>query len=266
MLFASLFRLPTLGLLAVLVALLLAVLELGRRLGVRDRATHDVDSRAHAGVLEAGLIGLVALQLGFAFSLAASHFVVNRDLVAEEANAVDTAYRRSDIAGEPERGALREALRRYLDTRITYYAQGIDEQIRQAVDADSRAIHAELWQHAAAAAARAPTCTTALLVQAVNRVIELHESRTDAARNHVPIAVLWLLVAMSAAVVGLSGYVSGLANREQVVPSLLMLGLFALVVVVIVDLDRPLRALTHGGQESLLQVRRTMDPAPASPR
>ena len=47
-------------------------------------------------------------------------------------------------------------------------------------------------------------------------------------------------------------------------PAVLMLVLVASVLVVIVDLDRPLRGLSHGGQPSLQQVRRMMEAGPAS--
>jgi hypothetical protein len=252
------FGLPLAALLLLLLALMFAALELGRRLGGRDRPRHDADSRSQASGLHAGLVGLLALLLGFAFSLSASHFVLNRDFVAQEATALDTAYRRADLASEPERGALRLALRQYVDGRLAYYSGAFDAVRLRALDEQSRMLHAQLWQRAAAAAARAPTCTTALLVQAVNTVIELHETRLDAARNHIPYVVLWLLVAMSVAAASVTGYIAGLGNRTHVGPALMMLALVALVLVVIVDLDRPLRGLVHGGQESLVEVRRTM--------
>jgi hypothetical protein len=47
-------------------------------------------------------------------------------------------------------------------------------------------------------------------------------------------------------------------------PAVLILVLVASVLVVIVDLDRPLRGLAHGGQPSLLEVRRMMGGGPAS--
>lgn len=254
----SVFRLPLAVLMAVLVGIMLATLEVGRWFGGRAKESYDVDSRSYASGLHTAILGLLALLLGFAFSLAASHFVLNRDLVAEEANAIDTAFRRADIAADPQRGTLKELLRRYLETRIAYYSVGIDEPKRRAVDEESLALQGQMWRQAAEAADRTPTCTTALLVHAVNRVIEMHETRADAARNHIPMLVLWLLVSMSAAVTGLTGYVASFGNGRHRSPTAIMVVLIALVLVVIVDLDRPMRGLIHGGQPSLFKLRRIM--------
>jgi len=96
----------------------------------------------------------------------------------------------------------------------------------------------------------------------VNRVIELHEMRADAARNHVPFQVLWMLAMIAMAALGLTGYVSALGTPRYPAHALVMLGLVALVIVVIVSLDRPMLGFVHGGQQSLLDLRRTIGRAP----
>src|SRR5262249_53478407 len=92
----------------------------------------------------------------------------------------------------------------------------------------------------------------------VNRVLELHETRTDAARNHIPLVVMWLLVGMSAAVAGLTGYVSAVSIGKHRWPTGIVMVLIGLVLVVIVDLDRPMRSLIHDGQRSLYKLRQIM--------
>jgi hypothetical protein len=258
MVLGAVFRLPLGVLLALLLGIMLLTLELGLWRGTRAREGYDDRARSYASGLHAALLGFLALLLGFAFSLSASHFVTNRDLVAEEANAVDTAFRRADLAPDPERGAIKASLRRYAETRIAYYGEGIDEARRRTIDDESLTLQDDLWRRTAAVAERAPTCPVATLVQAINRVIEIHETRADAARNHVPPAVMWLLVVMSAAATGLTGYVSAFGNRHHAAPTAVVLVVIGLVLVAIVDLDRPLRALVHGGQPGLLKLRRLM--------
>jgi hypothetical protein len=254
----SVFRWPLPALWALFAGIMVAALEVGRLLGTRAGAKIDAEARTYASGLQAAILGLLALLLGFAFSLSASHFVANRDLVTEEANVIDTAFRRAALAVEPQRSALKAQLRRYLETRIAYYTPGLDPPGRQRIDEASYSLQEDLWRTTAAAADRSSTCLTALLVYAVNRVIEMHETRVDAARNHIPRIVMWLLLSMAAAGTALTGYVSVLGRGRQRSPTAIIVVLIALVLVAIVDLDRPIRGLIHGGQPSLLKLRRVM--------
>jgi hypothetical protein len=259
------FRWPLPALLAFFAGIMVAALEVGRLLGARVRASSDADARTYATGLQTAILGLLALLLGFAFSLSASHFVANRDLVTAEANVIETAFRRAELVDEPQRSALKKQLRSYLETRIAYYAPDLDAPRREYIDEKSLAIQEHLWRTTAAAAERSPTYMTALLVDAVNRVIEMHETRVDAARNHIPRVVMWLLLGMAAAGTALTGYVSAFGSGRHRSPTAIIVVLIALVLVAIVDLDRPIRGLTHGGQPSLLKLRGVMA-ASASPR
>jgi hypothetical protein len=254
----DIFRWPLPALLALFTGILVVALEVGRLLGARARASADAETRSYATGVQTAILGLLALLLGFAFSLSASHFVANRDLVTEEANAIDTAFRRADLAAEPQRSSLKQQLRRYLETRIAYYTPDLDAPGRLRIDEESYAIQEDLWRTTRAAAERSPTYMTALLVYAINRVIEMHETRVDAARNHIPRVVMWLLLSMAGAGTALTGYVSVYGRGRHRSPTAIIVVLIALVLVAIVDLDRPIRGLTHGGQPSLIKLRRVM--------
>jgi hypothetical protein len=244
--------------LVALFAAMLATWEIGRRIGIRERARSDEDARTHASGLLGALLGLLALLLGFTFSMAAQRFETNREMVAHEANAIGTAYLRTDLAAEPERLALKSLIRRYVDTRVHFYESKIDLVKRNAVTAESRRLQDEMWRRTMVTAASAPTPTTALLVEAVNELIDEQGLRLQAARNHVPPTILWLLAFMSAIATGLMGFVSGFGNRRHRAPTVVVIGLIALVIVVIVDLDRPTRGFIRGGQDALLDLQRSL--------
>jgi hypothetical protein len=241
-----------------LFAAMLATWDIGRRIGIRERERSDEDARTHVSGLLGALLGLLALLLGFTFSMAAQRFETNREMVAHEANAIATAYRRADMAAEPERLALKNLIRRYVDARVHLYEAKIDLVKRNAITAESRRLQDEMWQQAMVTAARAPTSTTALLVEGVNQLIDEQELRLQAVRNHVPPTILWLLMLMSAIATGLMGFVSGFGNRRHRAPTIVVIGLIALVIVVIVDLDRPTRGFIRGGQDALLDLQRAV--------
>jgi hypothetical protein len=255
-----LYRVPLTVIFLGLFGLMLATWVVGRRLGVSARANVDDDSRTHAGGLHAAMLGLLALLLGFTFSMAAQRFEVNRDRAAEEASVIETAYLRADLTDAPTRLAMKDLIRRYVDTRIAFYEAKVDFRKRDAIDVESRRLQEELWKLAVASAARAPTPPMAEVVDGVNRMFDLYELRQHALRNHVPATILWLLVIMAAASTALTGYVAGFGNRRHPTATAVVLLLIALVIVVIVDLDRPTRGLIRGGQESLIDLRRSLRP------
>jgi hypothetical protein len=258
------FRLPITIIFLVVLGAMFATVALGRRMGERDRKDCDDDSRTHATGLQAAVLGLLALLLGFTFSAAALRYDSNRDIVVAEANAIKTAYLRADLAVEPERTALRAILERYVDLRVAFYQVGVDARQRASVDAESERLQARMWAQAMTSAARSTSYSMPLLVDSVNKVIAFHETRLDAARNHVPPEILWLLVIMAPATTGLTGYVAGFGNRRLQAPTSIVLVLIALVIGVIVDLDRPMHGFIRGGQDAMLDLERSLQRMPLS--
>jgi len=110
----------TLTLSLFVVALFLVMLflfETGRRIGRRQMTKDTEGSRAGLGAVEGAVFGLMGLLIAVTFSGAASRFDTRRQLIAEEANAIGTAYLRLDLLADGAQPALRENFRRYADAR-----------------------------------------------------------------------------------------------------------------------------------------------------
>src|SRR5262245_29754080 len=106
----------------VLLLLICAILGLsldgGYRLGRwrHDRTPDEKDQPV--GAMVASLLGLLALVLGFTFSLAASRFEARRQAVLEEANAIGTTWLRARLLSEPQQTEIKRLLRQYVEVRI----------------------------------------------------------------------------------------------------------------------------------------------------
>ena len=109
-----------LGMLLVLAlfAVMLAAAEAGRRIGVARLARSDGLAKG-GGSADAATFALLGLLIAFTFSGAASRFQDRRDLIADEANAIGTAYLRLDLLPSEAQSPLRELFRRYVDVRAT---------------------------------------------------------------------------------------------------------------------------------------------------
>src|ERR1044072_2324707 len=97
---------PLWALVIIATALLCLLMEIGYRVG-KWRHVHRPDERDQpVGAMVASILGLVALVLGFTFSLAASRFDARRMAVLDEANAIGTCYLRSRLLPEPENSTI----------------------------------------------------------------------------------------------------------------------------------------------------------------
>src|ERR1044072_8017353 len=92
---------PLWTLLPITITIALISVELGFRVArYRKKRTVDEPEAPSAGLMGATL-GLLAFMLAFTFGLAGTRFEARRQLVQSEANAISTAYLRTDMLPEP---------------------------------------------------------------------------------------------------------------------------------------------------------------------
>jgi hypothetical protein len=66
---------------AVILVLLIGATEIGYRAGARLSARLDDDAKSQVGAISAGILGLLALLLGFTFAMAVSRLDSRKQLV-----------------------------------------------------------------------------------------------------------------------------------------------------------------------------------------
>jgi len=142
------------ALLSVGLAALVCAVELGRRLGARQRRVDPGASDAAVGPMDGVVFGLLGLFLAFTFFGAASRFDHRRDLVVNEANAIQAAYLRLELLPAEPRSELQAMFRRYVEERVASYAKLPDQEAFQAEYDRSVALQREIWRTALAAGQR----------------------------------------------------------------------------------------------------------------
>lgn len=221
-------------------------MELGYRLGRWRHAQTTDEKEQPVGAMVASILGLLALVLGFTFSLAASRFDARRMAVLEEANAIGTTALRARLLHEPQRSQILGYLREYANMRVKAVQQGG----KDAPEALTRSeeLHELLWQEAGAAAAQDNhSIVTGIFIQSLNEVIDLHATRILLGmRSRIPL-VIWIGL-YGLAFLGMTsvGYQAGLWATSRSPAMLALVLAFSVVLLMIADLDR--------GQEGLLQV------------
>ena len=258
---AFLFDVPEWLVALVLLAAMVGVLALGRRYGERDRA--QLGDRNEEGFnLSGAMLGLLALLLAFNYSVVSGHFDLRKQLVVKEANAIGTAWLRTDFAPEPPRRELRDLLREYTDLRCRFSTSGRDPQQLAALLERSDRLQERLWKATVRSVEGRPSVLIdALLVDAVNAVIDVHAERLRAHRDHVPSVVIVLLIAVALASVALVGYAAGRKGEQRHWLRLLVPLLEVAVIVLIIDLDRPREGFITVSQQPLLDLQAALHAA-----
>ena len=127
----------------VLVAMV-GALELGRRLGVRQRRAEPEGGDGAAGAIDGVVFALFGLLLAFTFSGAGTRFDHRRELVVSEANAIATAYARVDLLPADAQPEVRELYRGYVEARLATYRKLPDIRAFLAEYDRSVALHARI--------------------------------------------------------------------------------------------------------------------------
>ena len=99
----------------------LLALEVGRRIGTRHLAAEKDKANVGLGTVEGAIFGLMGLLLAFTFSSSLTGFDLRRQLIVDEANAINTAYARLDVLPAETQSTLRDLFRQYLSARIDVY-------------------------------------------------------------------------------------------------------------------------------------------------
>ena len=252
-------QVPLWILVAVFVLVNLVVYEVGYRFGDRQKERDpDADDGA-SGLIVGAILGLMAFLLAIAMGMAADRFDNRRGLVLDEANTIYTTYLRAGYLSEPASSDSQALLREYVPLRI---ATSDPDDLAGAI-ARSEAIQTELWTIAEEVARTEGSDVTALYVEGLNEVIELHETRLVAALYaRVPPTVLWLLVIGVILSLGLVGYNAGLARKRSPVIAFTLAISLGAVLWLVVDLDRPQDGLINVSQRPLMDLQERLEASP----
>jgi hypothetical protein len=220
---------------------MLVCLEIGRRWGMHQLALDPDGAMDGHDTAEGALFALFGLLVAFTFFGGPNRFDVRRQLLAEETNAIGTAYLRIDLLPAASQPALRESFRKYLDSRLQYFKTSPDLDAAKAEYSNSEKLQGDIWAQAVAAT-RLPDAhpdAAKLLLPALNEMIDITTTRLMASRIHPPAIIFYLLFALALLCSLVAGY--GMAANKQ--RSWLHILAFALTIVitvyVILDIEDP---------------------------
>jgi hypothetical protein len=187
--------------------------------------------------------------------MAVSRYDQRKKLEADEANAIGTAYLRASLLPSADASRVRDLLRAYCDQRISYYVAGAEPHVGPA-DAGTAKTQAELWGAVAAVAAAQTTSIVALVVAAVNDVLNAQGYTQAAWWNRIPVTAWLMLVLIAIACNLLLGY-----GEHQATGFLLILPLVvSTALFLIADIDSPRAGIIRIQPQNLMSQCQSMKP------
>ena len=240
---------------------MLAFMELGRRIAVRRMARDPEGFRKGVGAIEATTFALLGLLIAFTFWGAASRLDARRHLMAEEANAIVTAYMRTKMLPQESQQRLRDSFRRYVDIRLEWHKNFSDPRAADKDKAMTAAIQSDIWNEAVSACRNQDfQGATMLLLPAINNMIDITANRAMSAKMRTPETIFWLLFILAISSSLVAGYGMAGQKKRSWIHSLVFCAVIALTVFIILDLEYrrfgPERI--DPSDQSLLELRHTI--------
>lgn len=132
---------------------MIVFMEVGRRLGMRQRKLDSEGAKAGVGTVDGAVFGLLGLLLAFTFAGAATRYDARRELIVRKTNAIGTAYLRIVLLPALTQPALRDNFRSYLDARIGFYRNLAVDPVATGREFDRySALQSKIWSEALPAA------------------------------------------------------------------------------------------------------------------
>ncbi len=218
------------------VTFMLLMLEAGYRLGLRAQSNSAKAQTAQVRALMGATLGLLAFMLAFTFSNAQNHFEDRMQYQIDEAVVAKNAFMQAGLAEEPLRTRARKLLLDFVEIRLeltSVVREGRANDIFPLLQRTEE-IELELWS----------LSLNDDFMNSVLRLMDIHTYRVQAALiNRLPV-IIWLTLYFTAVMsMIVVGYQAGLSLKRSPVATYSLALAFAAVMMLIMDLDRPLQSL-----------------------
>lgn len=195
---------------------------------------------------------LVALLLGFAFSMALGRYDARGRLVVQEANCLRRLIWLCDALEPGPAGQLRGQIQQYVLARADFAEADAEPERRRLARQRSRELQRQMWQSTLEASKREPA-STALpgVLTNLTEIVSVSADQDAAFADYIPPAVMIMLMMISTISAGLMGFRLGCQGRSGALAGGMLAVMLALILGTIIDLDQPQRGFIRVNLEPL---------------
>ena len=253
---SALHQMPAWQLTSFLGASMLAAASIGYRIGKPRHERIGDGGRGHFNAIQASLLGLLALLLGFTFNMANVRFDARRQGVIDAANNFAALGLRSEELPGPACAEFKALLRESLSLQAISPAQ---QKAITPADLSTRAaryqeLHRKMWEILRLQAGSPnPPKVTESLAGLLTEAQALLRRRVYSYLNRVPDPILYLLYLAAIGAAAVIGFSAGLVQQRGRFQICAMIVFVCGTIHVILDLDRPISGV-RVDQSPLLEL------------
>jgi len=241
----------------VLLVILAIFFELGYILGIKRLVRKGIRDE-DIGAILGGILGLLGIMFAFTFSMAASRFDARKLAILKESNAIGTTYLRVSLLPDYIKPQIYSLLEKYVEYRLMY-DRTTDRNKMNAIVDSSEVVQVKIWKLASENAVLNNSWNSSLFINTLNEMIDLSAERYAVQLNHVPEIILYLMILLATISTFTLGFACGQEKNRKFIFSYSLVVLMILVLMVIIDLDRPLRGVIRVGDQTLMNLDRSIE-------
>jgi hypothetical protein len=241
---------------ALVFAVAFVSLSLASAASARLRRRHFImteEQKDDLSLILAASLTLLALVIGFSFSMATNRYDQRKNFEEAEANAIGTEYLRADLLAPADAARVRALLSDYTKQRIQFFINTDDAQ-RTRIDGRINQLEADLWAAVREPAAALPGPIASLVLAGMNDVINSQGYTQAAYWNRIPKAAWYLLAAIALCCNVLFGYRMQTTGMLALVLPLVV----SISLLLIADIDAPRHGLIHVSPQNLESLSRSL--------
>jgi hypothetical protein len=197
---------------------------------------------------------LLALIIGFSFSMAVSRYDQRKLYEENEANAIGSEYSRMNLLPAADAAKGRQLLGEYLNQRMLFYTATDSRQL-DAVRAETAKLEGEMLSTVQGVAAAQQTATIALVVNGMDEVMNRERSTQAEWWNRIPEGAWLLMFGLAIICCVLTGHG---ARRKGLLPFMVLPLLVALAFFLIADIDTPRHGVIRVAPENLISLAQSL--------
>jgi len=154
--------------------------------------TKDTETSTDLGIIQTATLSLLALIIGFTFSMAIDRHDQRKVLEEGEANAIGTEFLRTDLLPPDVAIATKKLLLEYVDQRILFYSKQSHEKVVE-IRSKTDLLQTALWNQITPSVRAQPNASLTLVAAGMNDVINAQGYVQASWWNRIP-ATAWALM------------------------------------------------------------------------
>lgn len=218
--------------------------------------TKDTETSEDLGIIQTATLTLLALIIGFTFSMAIDRHDQREIFEEGEANAIGTEYLRADFLPPKAAAATKELLLQYVDQRILFYSKQSPEKIQE-IRIKTDQLQSALWSEILPTVRTQSTPAIALVASGMNDVLNSQGYAQAAWWNRIPYTAWALMAAIAVCANLLVGF--GARNFKKntglfmIFPFIISVSFF-----LIADIDSPRDGVIRIEARNLIALKNTL--------